>query len=385
MNFKISKKSNISNARLGFLETSHGVIETPCLVPVATQATVKTLTSQEVEETNSKILIANTFHLHLRPGEKIVAKAGGIHGFMNWKKPLMTDSGGFQVFSLGFGQDLNIGKIINQKQRMGSDADLRRQIMLGEQPKKIKIMQDGVYFRSPIDGRQLFIGPKESIKIQESLGADIIFAFDECTAPLANHQYTKNSLIKTHQWAEICLKVKKSKQALYGIVQGGRYKDLREESAKFIGALDFDGFGIGGEFGNDKKIMSEMLRWVIAKLPEKKPRHLLGIGKLEDLENIIKAGVDTFDCTIPTHYARRGIAFTSEGKLNLKQAKFLKKREPLDTGCVCDVCLNYKKDYICHLLKAGEITALRLITFHNLFYFNGMVENIRERIKKGEI
>src|SRR3989344_2097899 len=385
MNFKISKKSNISNARLGFLETSHGVIETPCLVPVATHATVKTLTSQEVEETNSKILIANTFHLHLRPGEKIVAKAGGIHVFMNWKKPLMTDSGGFQVFSLGFGQDLNIGKIINQKQRMGSDADLRRQIMLGEQPKKIKIMQDGVYFRSPIDGRQLFIGPKESIKIQESLGADIIFAFDECTAPLANHQYTKNSLIKAHQWAEICLKVKKSKQALYGIVQGGRYKDLREESAKFIGALDFDGFGIGGGFGNDKKIISEMLRWVIAKLPEKKPRHLLGIGKLEDLENIIKAGVDTFDCTIPTHYARRGIAFTSEGKLNLKQAKFLKKREPLDTGCVCNVCLNYKKDYICHLLKAGEITALRLITFHNLFYFNNFVEEIRAKIKKGEI
>src|SRR3989338_11029539 len=335
MNFKILKKSKVSNARLGFIETSHGVVETPCLVPVATQAVVKTLTSKEVEETKSQILISNTFHLHLKPGEKVIQKAGGLHEFMNWKKPLMTDSGGFQVFSLGFGQDLNLGKIINSKDRMGSDADLREQIKIGAQPKKIKIRQDGVFFRSPVDGRELFIGPKESIKIQEQIGADIIFAFDECTAPLADYEYTKNSLLKTHQWAKVCLKVKKSNQALYGIVQGGRFKDLRQESAKFIGALPFDGFGIGGEFGNNKKIMSEMLHWVIQELPEKKPRHLLGIGQLEDMEKIIKAGVDTFDCTIPTHYARRGIAFTSEGKLNLKQTKFLKKIEPLDNGCAC--------------------------------------------------
>ncbi len=385
MNFKILKKSSKSNARLGLIETSHGVIETPCLVPVATQAVVKTLTSQEVEQTNSQVLISNTFHLHLKPGEKIVEKAGGIHGFMNWKKPLMTDSGGFQVFSLGFGQDMNLGKMINPKTRMGSDADLQAEIKIGAQPKKLKIRQDGVFFRSPIDGRELFIGPRESIKIQEQLGADIIFAFDECTAPLADYEYTKNSLEKTHAWAEVCLDAKKSKQALYGIVQGGRYKDLRIQSAKFIGSLPFDGFGIGGEFGDDKKTMSKMLHWVIKELPEKKPRHLLGIGKLDDLEKIIKEGVDTFDCTIPTHYARRGIAFTSEGKLNLKQSKFLKKREPLDTGCVCNVCLNYKKDYICHLLKAGEITALRLITFHNLYYFNGVVEGIRQKIRKGEI
>src|SRR3989344_2154765 len=353
MQFHISKKSKLSNARTGFIETSHGVIETPCLVPVATQAVVKTLTSEEVEQTKSQVLISNTFHLHLKPGEKVLEKAGGIHQFMNWKKPLMTDSGGFQVFSLGFGQDLNVGKILNAKDRMGSDADLRAEIKIGSQPKKIKIRQDGVFFRSPIDGRELFIGPKESIAIQEKIGADIIFAFDECTAPLASHEYTKNSLLKTHEWAKICLNVKKSKQALYGIVQGGRYKDLRIESAKYIGAMDFDGFGIGGEFGGDKKI--------------------------------IKAGVDTFDCTVPTHYARRGVAFTSEGKLNLKQTKFLKKREPLDKGCVCSVCLNYKKDYICHLLKAGEITALRLITFHNLYYFNNFVEEVRTKIRNGKI
>ena len=172
---------------------------------------------------------------------------------------------------------------------------------------------------------------------------------------------------------------------MYGIVQGGRYKDLRIESAKFIGNLPFDGFGIGGEFGNDKKEMPKMLEWGIGKLPEKKPRHLLGIGHLEDMEKIIKSGVDTFDCTVPTHYARRGVAFTSEGKLNLKQVKFLKKREPLDKNCVCNVCLNYKKDYICHLLKAGELTALKLITFHNLCYFNNFVAEIRGKIKRGEI
>jgi len=378
VNFKILKKSKTSNARIGFIETAHGVIETPCLVAVATQGVVKTLTSQEVAETGSQVLISNTFHLHLKPGEKFVEKAGGLHKFMNWKKPLMTDSGGFQVFSLGFGRDYGIGKI-------STSAHQQNVIQITHQPKNIKIMQDGVYFKSPVDGRELFLGPKESIKIQESLGADIIFTFDECTAPLADYEYTKKSLLKTHAWAKVCLQAKKSKQALYGIVQGGKYKDLRQESAKFIGSLDFDGFGIGGEFGNDKKIMTKMLDWVVAELPERKPRHLLGIGQLEDIEKIVKAGVDTFDCTIPTHYARRGIAFTSEGKLNLKQVKFLKKREPLDKGCTCNVCLNYKKDYICHLLRAGELTALKLLTYHNLCYFNNFVESVKQRIKKGEL
>ncbi|MFA6190263.1 MAG: tRNA guanosine(34) transglycosylase Tgt [Candidatus Staskawiczbacteria bacterium] len=398
MNFKILKKSNKSRARLGFLETEHGVVETPCLVPVATQAVIKTLESKEVEATKSQILISNTFHLHLKPGEKIVEKAGKIHKFMNWKKPLMTDSGGYQVFSLGFGTDYGLGSKLalgNQIfSRLNPSADgahssqknlLPRSISAGTQPKQIKINNDGVIFRSPINGDELFIGPKESIKIQEKIGADIIFAFDECTAPLAEYDYVKKSLEKTHKWAEICLKAKKSKQALYGIVQGSKFKDLRIESAKTIGAMDFDGFGIGGEFGNDKKKMGEMIGWVVDELPEKKPRHLLGVGYLEDMESIIKSGADTFDCTVPTHYARRGIAFTSQGKLNLKQTKFLNKNEPLDKGCVCDVCLNYKKDYICHLLKAGEITGMKLLTFHNLYYFNTFVENIREKIKKGEI
>jgi tRNA-guanine transglycosylase len=379
INFKISKKSKLSNARLGFLETDHGVVETPCLVPVATQAVIKTLTSEEVLQTKSQILISNTFHLHLKPGEKFVDNAGKLHNFMNWSKPIMTDSGGFQVFSLGFGTDLNVGKLLK------SHDINEKQVKTGDQPKSIKITDDGVYFRSPINGDQLFIGPKESIRIQEALGADIIFDFDECTPPQENYEYTKKSLLKTHAWAEICLKSKKSKQALYGIVQGGKFKDLRIESAKLIGSLPFDGFGIGGEFGADKKTMQKMIGWVMENLPEKKPRHLLGIGYLEDIEKIVKSGVDTFDCTVPTHYARRGIVFTSEGKLDLNKAKYLKSKEPLDKNCVCPVCLNYKKNYICHLLRSKEITALRLITFHNLYFFNTFVEEIRQKIKNNKI
>ena len=377
MQFHISKKSKKSRARLGFIETSHGVVQTPCLVTVATQATVKTLTSQEIELVKSPMLIANTFHLHIKPGEKFLKKAGGIHKFMGLNLPMMTDSGGFQVFSLGFGRDHGVGKILKQTH----DAE----VTVNQTPKNIKITQDGVYFKSPVDGRQLFIGPRESIAIQEAIGADIIFAFDECTSPVANYEYTKKSLEKTHAWARVCLKAKKSKQALFGIVQGGKYKDLRQESAKFIGSLSFDGFGIGGEFGDDKKKMPQMLNWVIEELPEKKPRHLLGIGHLDDIEKIIKCGIDTFDCTAPTHYARRGVAFTSEGKLIMRTQKYLKKLEPLDKNCVCDVCLRYTKSYICHLLRAGELTALKLITFHNLHYFNNFVAEIRDKIKRGEI
>lgn len=401
INFKILKKSKESRARLGFLETSHGVVETPCLVPVATQGVVKTLTSEEVVETGSQILISNAFYLHLKPGEKVLEKAGGIHKFMNWKKPIMTDSGGFQVFSLGFGRDFNIGKIIksgsssqilftspnftNQNLGRQEGKTWEDKIKEGVQPQKIKITQDGVYFQSPRDGAKLFLGPKESIKIQEKIGADIIFSFDECTSPLASYEYTKKSLLKTHNWAKMCINVKKTNQALFGIVQGGRYQDLRKESVKFISALPFDGFGIGGEFGSNKNEISEMLEWVVDELPEKKPRHLLGIGYLEDIEMLVKSGIDLFDCTVPTHYARRGIAFTSGGKLDLKQSKFLKKHESLDKECVCKVCLNYKKDYISHLLRAKELTAFKLLTFHNLCYFNNFVEDIKVKIKKGEI
>jgi len=378
--FKILKNSKKSWARLGILKTEHGVVETPCLVPVATQAVVKTLDSREVKETKTQILIANTFHLHLKPGEKIIEAAGGLHKFMNWQGSLMTDSGGFQVFSLGFGKDFNVGKIL--KYFPGQNTEI---IKKSRQPKFLKITQDGVYFQSPLDGRKLFLGPKKAIKIQEQLGADIIFAFDECTAPLTSFEYAKKSLERTHKWAKICLENKRSKQAIFGIVQGSRFKELRQESAKFINSLGFDGFGIGGDLGQSKKTMKKILNWTIPYLEKSKPRHLLGIGYLEDIENIIKSGIDLFDCTVPTHYGRRGVAFTGLGDLKLQQAKFLRNKNPIDRNCKCFVCQKYTRGYISHLIRAKEITGMKLVTFHNLYFFNTFVEEIRKKIKEGKI
>lgn len=387
MEFKIVKKSTKSRARVGILKTSHGEIETPALVPVATQAVVKTLTSEEAEATGCQILIANTFHLHLKPGEDIVKNAGGLHKFMNWQRPLMTDSGGYQVFSLGFGKDMQVGKVL--KFFPGGEE---QKVSVGSKPKSLTIGWNGVYFKSPLDGSKIFIGPKESIAIQEKLGADIIFAFDECTPPLSTFEYAKQALERTHRWAKICLEVKKSKpasapdgQALFGIVQGSKYKELREESAKFVNSQGFDGFGIGGDLGSSKADMQEILDWVLPDLDERKPRHLLGIGYLEDMEMIIKNGIDLFDCTVPTHYARHGVAFTAGGKLHLENKNFLKDKEPLDKNCKCMVCQTYKRNYISHLVRAKEMTASKLLTFHNLYYFNNFVSKIRERIKNSEI
>ncbi len=377
IDFKITHKSKKSNARIGILTTPHGEIETPAFVGVATQAVVKTLTAKEVEEAKSTILISNTFHLHLKPGEQFLKKAGGIHEFMQWNHPLMTDSGGFQVFSLGFGRDHGVGKILKEKTTLTIKA--------GKKPRNVKITEDGVFFRSPKDGQKLFIGPKESIAIQEAIGADIMFAFDECTSPVADYFYTKKSLEKTHRWAQICLDSKKTDQALYGIVQGGKFEDLRTESAKFIGSLPFDGFGIGGEFGDEKRTMSEMLEFTLPYLPEEKPRHLLGIGHLEDIPEVMKSGIDTFDCIVPTHYARHGVAFTSKGKLDMRKSKYLTDKSLLDEKCKCSTCAIYTKAYITHLLRAEEITALRLLTMHNLFYFNTYVEKLREDIKSGKM
>jgi len=378
ISFKILKKSKRSRARLGLLETPNGVVQTPCFVPVATQAVVKAMSSEEVKQTKSQMLIANTFHLHIRPGERFVKSAGGLHKFMNWSGGLMTDSGGFQVFSLGFGKDLGVTKL--------AKTDGKSKVSVGQQPKLLKITDDGVLFTSYVNGDELFLGPRESIKIQEDLGADIILAFDECPPPHASQAYIKESMAKTHTWAKLCLDVHKTKQALYGIVQGGRYKNLRLSSARYIAKLPFDGFAIGGEFGADKKVMSQMLGWVNQELPSSKPRHLLGIGYEKDFPLVIKAGVDTFDCIVPTHYARHGMAFTSQGRLDLNRLSFLKDKNPLDKKCGCFVCQSgYKRGYITHLLRAKEITPLRLLTFHNLYYFNTVIENYRKMIENGKI
>ncbi|MEK7557012.1 MAG: tRNA guanosine(34) transglycosylase Tgt [Patescibacteria group bacterium] len=377
--FRVEKQSTQSRARLGVLKTPHGEVQTPCLTPVATQASVKTLTSEEAAQADCQILIANTFHLHLKPGEDISQRAGSLHEFMHWGKPLMTDSGGFQVFSLGFGRDHGVGKILKEK----SDESVRE----GEQPQNLKITDDGVTFRSPLDGSPVFLGPKESMDIQQKLGADVIFAFDEATSPVADAAYTQKSLERTHRWAELCLEHKTSDQALYGIVQGGKFPSLRKESAQYIASLPFAGFGIGGEYGDDKQKMTELLEAVISGLPESKPRHLLGIGHPEDIPEIIKAGIDTFDCIVPTHYARHGVAFISPAgtRLDLMKSQFLADQEPLDTVCQCFVCQQYKRSYISHLIRSKEITGLKLLTFHNLFWFNTYVASLREQIKNSQL
>jgi len=381
--FTVIKKSKRSAARLGILKTPHGEVETPCLVPVATLAAVKALRSDEIEKTKTQIIISNTYHLHLLPGEKVVKAAGGLHQFMNWPKPMMTDSGGFQVFSLGFGRDRGVGKITKS-----FPGKLEKAVEKNDQPKFLEITRDGVHFRSPLTGEKLFLGPKESMKIQEALGADIMFAFDECTPPAVSREYMKNSLNRTHAWAKQCLAAKKTKQALYGIAQGSLFEDLRKESARYINNIGFDGFGIGGDLGDAAGHAvgtRTILDWTIPLLDERKPRHLLGIGYLEDMEPIIRRGIDTFDCTVPTHYARRGIAFTSKGKLDLGKTMFLKDKNPLDPKCRCMVCTEYRRNYIAHLIRAKEITGATLLTFHNLYYFNSYVETIREKIKKGII
>ena len=375
--FNILKRSKRSQARLGVISTPHGDIETPSFVPVATRASIRTLDSSEVADAGSQVLICNTYHLHLAPGEKTIKKAGSLHKFMHWDRPIMTDSGGFQVFSLGFGRDHGMGKILKE--------ETARRIELGSEPKAVKIMENGVSFRSPIDGTELFLGPKESIRIQESLGTDIMLAFDECPSPIADENYMRSSLEKTHRWAKMCLDVKKTKQALYGIVQGGAFKHLRIESAKVISALPFDGFAIGGEFGYDKKTFGKVLSTTNKELPENKPRHVLGVGHPEDFPIIAKAGGDTFDCIAPTHYARRGTLFTSQGRLDIARRDMMKDQKPIDPKCKCDVCKNYSRGYVSHLLRAKDQTGMKLATMHNLFFFNKLAADIRKKIGNGEL
>lgn len=379
--FKIIKKSKKSRARLGIIETPHGVIHTPAFVSVATQASVKSLTPEDLKNLGAEVVLANTYHLYLRPGAEIIKKARGLHEFMNWQGPTMTDSGGFQVFSLGWGQVHKIGKIgffpeIEEvrEARPFKEAGLPT-------PKLVKINDNGVEFTSHLDGSKHFFTPEKSIEIQEKLGADIIFAFDECTSPLASYDYTKKSLKKTHQWAIRCLKAKKRKdQALFGIVQGGEYRDLREQSAKLISSLPFDGIGIGGSLGKTKKDMLKILKWLPPLLPEEKPRHLLGIGKTEDLENCVKLGMDLFDCVWPTRLARRGTLLLKKERLNIENSEYIRDFRPIEKDCLCYACQNFTRAYLSHLFRAKELLAYRLATIHNLYFTLKLMENIRNAI-----
>lgn len=378
--FKILKKSKKNFARFGVISTSHGEILTPAFFPVATQGTVKGIVNKELNEIGIQGIFINTFHLYLRPGSEIIKKMGKIHKFINWEKPIFSDSGGFQIFSLGKGMEQGVGKI--------ASIFPEKQLNFLKKSKKkfIKVREEGVEFRSPIDGTLHFMTPEKSIQIQQDLGADIIFTFDECTSPLDTHEYTRKATQRTHSWALRCLKVfKRKKQALYGIVQGGAFKDLRERSAKFINSLDFSGFGIGGSLGKSKKDMFKILKWIHPFLDERRPKHLLGIGSIEDIKKCVQLGVDTFDCVLPTRFARHGVALTTKGKIFLKKKIYLKKKEPLDKDCKCYTCKNFRLSYLAHLVRAGEISAISLIVYHNLFFIEKLFEKIRERIKNGEL
>ncbi len=389
MIFKIIKKSRKSLARIGKLITPHGEIETPNFITVGTQATVKTLDSDDLKKLNVQIILCNTYHLYLRPGATVIEKAGGLHKFMNWKGPIITDSGGFQVFSLGFGLEHGIGKIANifpGKEEYEETKELLFNKNKSQKPKLVEINNKGVVFTSHLDGSKHIFTPKKSIEIQEHLGADIILAFDECTSPLSSYEYTKEALKRTHRWAEECLKAKtKKNQAIFGIIQGGEYEDLRKEGAKFINSLPFDGFGVGGSLGKSKHDMLSVLNWTIPLLDENKPRHLLGIGKIEDIYESVIRGIDLFDCVIPTREARNGRLLTQQGNINIENTQFKKDFKPIDKNCNCYTCQNHTRAYINHLFKAKELLGYRLATIHNICFMIELMKKIRNEIAEGLI
>ncbi len=414
MEFKIEKKLKDSLGRVGVLTTSHGEIQTPAFVAVGTKATVKSLNMEQVKDAGVQVVLGNTYHLFLQPGDEIVRDAGGIGKFMNWRGPTMTDSGGFQVFSLGaaYGKDISkITKIVDPSLMIPERFDD------SDAPRLAKIGHDGVSFKSHLDGAIHYITPEKSIQIQHNLGADIIFAFDECTSPAEDVKYQEEALERTHRWAERSLnehlKLESEKlmlshgshsslnvvnesnlahaeestishsQALFGIVQGGREESLRKKSAKIISEINidgkyFDGFGIGGSFA--KEDMSSAVKWVNEILPEEKPRHLLGIGEPEDLFMGIENGVDLFDCVLPTRLGRNGTVYTKNGKIIMTNTKFRNDFSPLDQGCDCYTCKNYSRSYVAHLFHGKEMLAGTLASVHNLHFIIHLVKNIRQSI-----
>lgn len=381
--FSIEKEIPGQMGRAGKIETPHGDILTPSFVAVGTKASVKALTPEQLQEIGTQVVLANTYHLYLEPGDDRVKKFGGLQKFMNWYGPTMTDSGGFQVFSLGaaYGKELSkITKITDPSQILAERS------LDSEGPPLAQVGADGVSFRSHIDGSVHYITPEKSIDIQHNLGADMIFAFDECTSPTEDFRYQEEALERTHRWAEKSLEYHKSKpnaetQALFGIVQGGREESLRKRSAEFIGGLDFDGFGIGGSFA--KEDMETAVKWVNEVLPKDKPRHLLGIGEPEDLFMGVENGVDLFDCVAPTRNGRGGTLYTSRGKINIKGADYREDMGPVDPECGCSVCKNYSRAYLCHLYRAHEMLGGTLGSIHNLYFIISLVKNMREAILVG--
>jgi queuine tRNA-ribosyltransferase len=349
--FDLVAQDDGTNARAGIMRTPHGDIPTPVFAPVGTLATVKTMTPADLRELKATLILANTYHLYLRPGADVVAEMGGLHRFMGWDGPILTDSGGFQVFSL---------------------EGLRQ------------ISDEGATFRSHIDGSTHTFTPELVIAAQEKLGADIIMAFDECPDP-SDYDYNVQALERTHRWAERCRVAKtRADQALYGIVQGGVFADLRTASAKFLTSLDFDGYGIGGlSVGETKAEMHAMLEVLHPLLPRHKPRYLMGVGSPEDLFECVARGVDQFDCVLPTRIARNGAVFTIWGRLNLRNAQFAQDKAPIEEDCTCYTCRTFSRAYLRHLIIAKEITGLRLTTLHNLHFMLETMRRIRQSILEG--
>jgi queuine tRNA-ribosyltransferase len=349
--FELLKKDPHSRARVGVMHTPHGQIPTPVFAPVGTQATVKAVSPRELRELGASLVLANTYHLYLRPGPDTIANLGGLHGFMSWDGPIMTDSGGFQVFSL---------------------AHLRA------------VDTTGVTFRSHLDGSEHLFTPKKVIEIQGKLGADIILCLDECTEPL-DYEYNVQALERTHNWAERCRAAHtRQDQALFGIVQGGAFADLRRQSAEFITSLDFPGHSIGGlSVGEPKEVMHEMLEVTVPLLPEDKPRHLLGVGSPEDIFEGVARGIDIFDCALPTRIARNGSLFVRTGRLNIRNAQYANDPAPIEEGCECYTCRHFSRAYLRHLIMAKEILGFRLATLHNLRFMVSLLQEIREAILAG--
>ena len=388
-NFKILKKDKKTAARAGVISTRRGKIETPYFVPVATLGSVRALNSDDLVALGAQCALVNTYHLHLKPGDKTVKKLGGMHKFMNFEKTLFSDSGGFQAFSLGLAREHNIGKIGNffpgengKKEREKPAANVKENLT--------RITDEGIKFKSVYDGSWQFMDAKASMKIQSNLDSDLIMAFDECTSPLSDKDYTAVAMRRTHDWAKLSLKYHNKEQALYGIIQGGWFSDLRAESTEFINSKPFDGIAIGGSLGNCKKDMHQILEWVIPQLDDR-PRHLLGIGEVDDIFECVDRGIDTFDCVSPTRNARRGslcIRPESGGnvknkfRLHIASAKFREDKKPVDPHCSCFTCQNHSRAYLCHLYHANELSYYRLATIHNLHFMLDLMGQVRTSIKK---
>lgn len=386
-NFRVLQKHG--KARVGELTTPHGIIETPNFVPVGTKATVKAISPKDLKEIGAQVVLANTYHLMLRPGADLVEKMGGLHKFMSWDKPIMTDSGGFQVFSLGVGLESGESKVWRNGPKLQSEN--KKEV----RPRLNKITEKGVTFQSHLDGSRYFLGPEESIKIQHQLGADLIVAFDDHESIKMSREEVIKSLELTEKWgirSLEALKKSKSNQLMYGVVHGGLYKDLRIRSAKFTDKY-FEAIAIGGIYGQ-RRDLHQIIEWVIATVSDRKVRHLLGIGEVEDLFNAVERGVDLFDCVAPTRRARNGSIYISPlsgGKpdnhftLNLSSAKFKQDKKSLDPGCLCYTCQNFTRSYLRHLYLSEEILYHQLATIHNVFFILNLMKKIREAIKNNDL